>query len=144
VKIVLDTNVIISAIIGHDAAPRAILEACRRGELDLVLSKPQINEIGRVLHKPKLRTLHGMNDEDISQYLKFLGSLAELVPGTAPVEVSPDATDDYLFASAIEAKAAYLVSGDDKHVLVIKEYQGVQTISPTAFVTQNLSAKKAA
>ena len=133
-KIVIDTNVFIFAVTGKSPIIRALLDACRTGEVKLVLSKPLLRELGRVLHKPKVKNRHRMNDAQISEYIKYLADLAEVVPGTAFIDVSNDPKDQMFFACAVEAHADYIVSADEKHILSIPSFQGVKTIHPIDFV----------
>src|SRR5258706_1589520 len=142
-RIVIDTNVLISAVIGTSPQIKAVLDVCRTGQTTLVISKPLLTELGRVLHKPKLQAIHRMSDVEISRYIKTLSSFAELVPGKTLVEVTTDATDNLLFSCALEGKADYIVSGDKKHVLPVDEYRGIHTISPHDFIEQVVGAEKA-
>jgi putative PIN family toxin of toxin-antitoxin system len=123
---------------------RQLIDACYQRTVQLILSDGLVGEIGRVLHKPKLVNLHRMSDLQISRYLKTLSGIAEFVQGKTPVEVSIDPLDNILFSTALEGKAEYLISGDEKHVLSIKEFQGVHTIRPRDFVEEVLKRKKAA
>ncbi|MHB8625523.1 MAG: putative toxin-antitoxin system toxin component, PIN family [Aggregatilineales bacterium] len=140
-KIVIDTNVLISAVIRRNPTIRAVLDACRTGEVVLVLSKPLLRELGRVLHKPNLQKLHRMTDAEISEYITALSTFAEIVPGTTKLEVSKDPLDNIFFACAVEAQADYIVSGDVHHILSVPSFQGVKTISPTDFVEKILHAR---
>ncbi len=141
-KIVVDTNVLIAAILTHSPTITAVLAACRNGQVTLVVSKPLLQEIGRVLHRPKLRALHQMSDVQISHYIADLATFAEVVPGTTFVDVSPDPKDNMFFACAVEAGATYIVSGDTHHVLSIRAYQGIRTLSPADFVETVLNMRE--
>jgi uncharacterized protein len=134
VKIVVDTNVFIASVIQPASVARQVMSAIERRTVQLILSKPLIHEIGQVLHKPSLVRVHQMNDREISHYLKLISVSAEIVAGQTAVEVSADPVDNMLFATALEAGAAYIVSEDTRHVLPVREYQGVKTISPRAFI----------
>jgi uncharacterized protein len=116
-KVVIDTNVLIASMIGQSPTLRRILEGCYQHEIQLVLSKALLWEIGRVLHKPKLVRLHRMRDAQISMYLQSLAAIAEFVPGSTAITVSPDEADNALFICAVEAHADYIISGDKHHVL---------------------------
>ncbi len=137
-KIVLDTNVLISAVIKKSPTIRAVLDACRDGNITLVLSRPILQEFGRVMHKPNIQKYHQMTDAQISQYISDLSTFVELAEGTTPIEVSQDPKDNMFFSCAVESGADYLVSGDEKHILSIPVYQGVKTMSPTQFVQEVL------
>lgn len=81
---------------------------------------------------------------EIENYVAEFAGSAVVVPGTTPVQVSQDPDDDKFFACALEAQADYIVSGDEKHVLAIGTYTGIQTISPRDFVDQVLQPLKKA
>jgi putative PIN family toxin of toxin-antitoxin system len=130
VKVVIDTNIFISSVISNPDTIQALFQACRRGEIQLVLSKPLIQELGRVLHKPKIQRLHRMNDDRISQYLQSLYEGAEWVSGLSLLGVSSDPKDMMVFATALEGQVDYIVSGDQKHVLSLKSFEGIPIVSP--------------
>ena len=116
------------------------MEACQDETVQLVIAKPQLVEIGRVLHEPKIQKYLRWNDVTISSYLHDLRTFAEVVSGTTPLQVTQDPTDNMLFAAAVEADAKYLVSGDEVHVLAVGLYRGIQTVSPRVFVERVLGS----
>lgn len=128
-RIVLDTNVIVSAIISPYGAPRQIFEAWRQHRFDLLISEAIIAEVARVLRYPRLQENFRLVEADIQIVLDSLLNDAYLLEDLYEVRRSRDPDDNVFLACALEGKADYLVSGD-AHLLEIKYYYGTQIINP--------------
>lgn len=131
-RVVLDTNVVISATLICGGNEDRILRAWRRGAFELVLSPQILEEMGRVLFYEKLRELQWMTEEEIISLLHSFGQGSILIPGRLTVRASRDPEDDKFLAAAIEGRAQYVVTGD-KDLLHLKSYRGVRIITPAAF-----------
>lgn len=109
-RAVLDTNVLISALISRLGAPAALVLRWLDGEFELVVSEQLLAELSRALVYPKLQAR--ISPADSSVFIQLLRSTATV---TADSEIAPprsrDAGDDFLLALA-ESAAAILVSGD--------------------------------
>jgi putative PIN family toxin of toxin-antitoxin system len=138
-KAVLDANVFISAVLVPYGRPAQILQAWRDGRFELVISPPILAEIRRVLLYPRLQRKHGWEEADINAFLDGLRTTATIVPGHLEVTVvRDDPTDDKYVGAAVEADAAYIVSGDE-HLKTIERYQGIIVLSPAAFLRSVLN-----
>ena len=134
-KVVLDTNVIVSAFLSSRGAPAQVLEQLKREAFELLLSPAIVKEYRAALGYERVKKAHKLSDEQIQVVLEDLKALAGLVdPEKTPDVVTMDADDNILFACAIAGSADVIVSGD-AHVQAVKQYQGIQVLSPTAFVT---------
>ena len=142
--IVPDTNVIVSAGTTLESPPTEIIEAWRSGEIAVATSEPILSEVADVLTRPYFRSVAGWSQSRIDKYMDEFRQSAKIVPGITPVQVSPDRDDDMLFSCAVEAEAHYIVSGDERHVLSVGSYKGIQTISPRDFVDVILQPLKQA
>lgn len=112
-KVVLDTNVLISGLMYPQSVPGRIVSAWREARFDLVLSLDQLTEIGRVLAYTKIRKVLLWDAETIERFLKQLFLRAEVVELTEPIGNTPRDPDDApILASMISAGADYLVTGD--------------------------------
>ena len=138
-RIVIDTNVLISAALSPAGCPAQIISLWEEKVFEVLVSKPILAEFRRVFHYPHLP----FPPEKISTSLRLIQHIAVLVE---PVEelavVSADPHDDTFIACAVTGHAAYLVSGDE-HLLVLKEYRGIPILSPALFmaaVSQEVSA----
>lgn len=131
---VLDTNVIISAILIKGNIPDKILQAWREEKFELVISFQILNELSRVLFYPKIKQKKWLNDQQIEELIVSLAKASSLTPGTLVLEVIKDDPDDDKFIiAAIEQKADYIVSGD-LHLKKLKEYKGIKIVTPADFL----------
>jgi putative PIN family toxin of toxin-antitoxin system len=110
-RVVLDTNVLLSGLAYPGSVPGKLVAAWRHGALDVVLSHFILEELRRVL--PRLRQRHGLSDADIADLVDCLAFEAELVEPAQPV--APDLTDPVdlpVLGTLIASSAEYLVTGD--------------------------------
>jgi putative PIN family toxin of toxin-antitoxin system len=133
-RIVLDTNVLISALVASGTAPAQILARCQAGELELLVSPASLAELRRVLTYPRIRTRLRYTDAQIARVLAYLQHAAIVVtPTVVDHVVLDDADDDQFIALALAGEARYLVSGDD-HLLRLGQHQGITILKPAAFL----------
>lgn len=132
-KVVLDTNVIVSATLIKNSLPDKILRAWQKGKFQLIVSPEIIEEIRRVLFSKKIKNRGWMTEKEIEELLFLLERAALLSPGQLSLKViKEDPCDDKFIIAAIEQKADYIVSGD-KHLLNLKSYQEIKIVSPREF-----------
>lgn len=117
-RAVLDSNVIISALLSPNGTPAKVLRASLEGACDLVVSPLLLAELARALAYPKLRSR--ITEDEALAVIDLLQQDADLRddPAGPPPVHSPDPDDDYLIALAA-ASQAVIVSGDD-HLLGLK------------------------
>ena len=131
-KVVLDTNVLLSGLMFPDGAPGRVVAAWRQARFELVISVPQLAEIGRALAYPKIRRRLGWDDQRIEQFIRQLYIRARIVDLDATsVEVPADPDDVPILATLVAAKADVLVTGDGD-LLALRERHAIQT--PAEFV----------
>jgi len=111
VRIVLDPNVLISALLSPKGPSAEILGAWVAERFELVVSETLLAELDRVLARPKFQ--RWVSESERLEFVAELARSATVVADPpAPSSLSPDPADDYLIALAQAAGAAYLVSGD--------------------------------
>lgn len=132
-RVVLDTNVIISATLIRGGNEDQIIRAWQRGAFELVLSPQILEEIGRALFYEKLRKFRWMTEEEIAELLQALAQGSALVSGRVKVKASRDPDDDKFLAAAVEAEAGFVVTGD-RDLLDLKSYRGVRIVRPAQFL----------
>lgn len=142
-RVVLDTNVIISATLIRGGNEDQILRAWQRGSFELVLSPAILEELGRALFYEKLRQFRWMTEKEVSELLQTLAASSVVVSGRAKAKASRDPDDDKFLAAATEAEARFVVTGD-RDLLDLKSYQGVRILRPARFLTiiRRVSATK--
>jgi putative PIN family toxin of toxin-antitoxin system len=127
-RVVLDTNQHISAIIRPNGNPAQIVQLWRIGLIELAISPSMLEKFEIVVHRPRIQQRHNLSDTDIAEYLEVLKTFAVLVPWTIAVDAVPDDPDDnIIIACAIEAEADVIVSGD-QHLLSLGSYQGIPIV----------------
>jgi putative PIN family toxin of toxin-antitoxin system len=131
-KVVLDTNVVVSAVLIRGGNESHVLAAWRGGVFDLILSPQLLEELGRVLSYPKIRDARWMTEAEVVELVQILAEESILVPGHLSVTASRDPADDKFLAAAVEADADYLVTGD-KDLLTLKTYRHVKIVTPAVF-----------
>lgn len=117
-RVVLDPNVLVSAVLSRSGAPAQLVAHWLAGELEVVVSDALLAELERALGYPKLRSrVSGSEAAEIVALLREAAHLA--ADPVEPAARSPDPGDDYLIALA-EAERALLVSGDS-HLLGLRD-----------------------
>lgn len=130
-KVVLDTNVIVSALVFPGGLPETIYSPALDGEIDLVTSSPLLVELARVL-ADKFGWARSRIDRALTQLLR----VAQLVEPTVTInEVRTDPADNRVLEAAAEGKAEMIVSGD-RHLVRLKAWRGISVESPAAFVAR--------
>jgi putative PIN family toxin of toxin-antitoxin system len=131
-RVVLDSSVLISAFLTPRGTAAQLLDAAQRGVFVLCLSREIITETaGKLRSKTKLRTRYGYGEEEIEELADALAALAELVTDLPELRAVPgDPKDDPIVATAVAAKADYLVTGDRRHLLPLGTYAGIRIVSP--------------
>jgi uncharacterized protein len=133
-RVVLDTNVLISAFISNKGASAQLLAHCQAGELELLISPDAIVELRRVLTYPRVRKRLDYGDEHIDRFVALLEEIAIVItPASVERVVPADADDDKFIALALAGEAQYLVTGCD-HLLSISRFEGVTILKPAAFL----------
>ena len=128
-KIVLDTNVIVSAF-GWRGAPHRILLRCIRGDFRLHLSPALLEETTRVLAYPKLE----FSRSQIDEFIALIVEIAAVVePDFILDMVAADPSDNRVLECAISAGCRYVVTGDG-HLLDLGTLQDIQILTPDAFL----------
>lgn len=129
IKIVCDTNVYISAFL-FGGKPEEVIAIARNNEIELLISEDILAEVADVLKKK-----FGWTDEQISFTLDELRSIANLIiPDTRLKVIKNDETDNRFLECALAGGAKYLVTGDTRHLQPLKEFKGIQILSPADFL----------
>ena len=128
-RIVLDTNVLVSGLISQGSPPGDLIEAWRSGRFTLVTSTAQLIEFRRVLGYERLQKY--INQSQAKTLVETIVSVADIVDEKLPiVEFSPDPDDNVIIASAMVGDADIIVTGDKSDLLFLKEVEGVSIITP--------------
>lgn len=128
-KVVLDTNVLISALLFRRQLSW-LAEAIEQGIVAPCFTVATLQEVARVLSypkfQPKLRAV-GLTALGIMATLLNVGIVTSEEPATLLITADP--ADNMFLACAAALKPNYIVSGD-RHLLDIGEFQGIPIVSP--------------
>lgn len=131
-KVVLDSNVLLSGFARPAGMPGRIISAWDNHSFEVVISEFQLAELARVLKYPKIKKLLKWNEEQIQAFIRQLYLRVEVVDiSLVNQQVPTDPDDSPILATLIAGKADYLISGD-KDLLALKKLYPV--LSPGEFV----------
>ena len=129
IKAVLDTNVVISAIV-FGGKPRRILNLAIEGKISLFFSEPMFEEIREILGGRKFR----FTAPQLLAVERELEAISDTVYPDKSIKFMKDDPDDDVFIEcALAADADYIVSGD-KHLLDLKSYGNIKIVNVAEFV----------
>ncbi|MDN5938029.1 MAG: putative toxin-antitoxin system toxin component, PIN family [Salinisphaera sp.] len=138
-RVVLDTNVLVAALISPHGPPDAIYRAWRAARFDLVTSAAQLDELRRVSRYPKLKAIlpaHRVGTLVNNMHRAIL--IDELPPLPEKVDAT-DPNDAFLLAMALAGGADYLVTGDRRAgLLQLGKIGRARIVSPATFSTETL------
>jgi putative PIN family toxin of toxin-antitoxin system len=131
VRVVADTNVLVSALIFPGGAPEEVYRLVLEGRIELVTSRPLLAELGRVLVE-KFGWAPERAEEAVEQVIR----VAEIViPSERVSEIAADPADDRVLEAAAEGSAAVIVSGDG-HLLELGTWRGIAIRTLAAFLAE--------
>lgn len=131
-RVVLDTNILISVLIHPRSLTRQIYEGAKSGRIALVTCDAQLDEFRRVTRYPKVQRY--IKPSEAGTMLRELRALAVTIAVKESVDVSPDPANNFLFALAAAGRADYLVTGDKQDVLALGRYGNIQIVTARKFV----------
>lgn len=138
-KVVLDSNVVVSAFLVENGVPDQIVKLS--GTSFFICTCDEIiAEADRILRAERIKRRYKYEDRDVEHYLlEFLGSSIKVTELPRVDVVKDDRKDNMVFACALKANAKYIVSGDH-HLLGIKTFRNATVLTPREFLTLIQSA----
>ena len=133
-RVVIDTNLVISGIAKSKTIPYRLLEGWRRKEFLLIISIPILSEIKEVLDRKEIQAHFFLKPEDIRDLIQALSTQTIITSGALEVDIVKDDPDDNKFiAAAVERSASYIISGD-RDLLDIGDYEGIKIMKARNFL----------
>jgi uncharacterized protein len=134
VKIVLDTNVLVSAVIRPQGGAGAVLQRLRQRDFIALISRATLSELAAVLHQSRLRTKYNLTDRRIRTVLRVVVLRSELLYPQRKISICRDPKDDQLLEVAVAGKADAIVTGD-ADLLSLHPFEGIPVIPPAFFLS---------
>lgn len=126
-RVILDTNVLLSALISPHGTADQLYQAWRTGRFTLLTSEVQLEEFRRASRHERIRPI--LESAAAGTVVNELRELAVLLNELPKITISADPFDDFLFAMARAGRADYLVSGDRAGVLAIGQFEATRIVN---------------
>ncbi|ENO84782.1 putative toxin-antitoxin system toxin component, PIN family [Thauera linaloolentis] len=133
-RLVVDTNILISALLIETSLPARLILLWRQGRFDLVSSAEQLDELMRVTRYPKVR--ERLNPALAGRLINQLRELTIMTGRLPVVTACADPYDNYLLAMAEAVSADFLLTGDKRDLLSMQCHQGTRIITVRNFLEQ--------
>ena len=130
-RVVLDTNILVSALISPAGNPAAIYGAWEVGQFALLTCAEHLDKLRATLLKPRVAAL--VKPYKAGRLVNQIKKLAEDIGPLPHVERSPDPADDFLLALSEAGNADYLVTGDKSGLLALARHKATRIVSATDF-----------
>lgn len=124
---ILDTNILISALIVPGGAPDYLYQCWRMGRFRLISSEHQLEEFRRVTRYPRLQKY--IRPAAAGTMLNEIRALAQLTGPLPKIDICSDPADNFLLAMAEVSQADYLVTGDGRHLLTLKRHGATRIVT---------------
>ena len=130
-RVVLDTNVVVSAL-NFPGNERLVLELALRGRFEFYLSRFILEEVAGVLVRK-----FGWGEERTTEAVLVLETAANVIePPRLPEVIKGGHADNRVLDCAGVASAAYLITGDRRHLLPIGEHRGARIVNAPRFLSE--------
>jgi len=132
VRVVVDTNVLVSALITEKSLPAHLVTLWRGGYFELLTSKSHIAEMMRVTRYPRIRAR--LSVATAGRLINELQDVATILNILPQISLSPDPADNYLLAMAAAGPADFLITGDKRDLLALRTHAGAKIVTVREFL----------
>ena len=112
-KVVIDTNVWISALINPYGYPARLRKSFEQGLFQCIVSAPMIEELIEVLNRPRIRNKYNITTEEIEELVVLIEERSENVLLIGNIDLCRDADDNMIIETALKGQAFFIVTRDD-------------------------------
>ena len=139
-RAVVDTNILVRAVIKPSGSVGPVLLRLRHGDYTLLYAKSLLEELIDVLNRPRIRDKYQLTDQDIRAVVSLILLRGEAVAPQERITACRDPKDDQFLEVAVAGRADVIVSGD-QDLLVLHPFAGIPILPSVAFL-QMLDVEK--
>jgi putative PIN family toxin of toxin-antitoxin system len=132
-RVVIDTNILVRALIKPNGTVGPVLQRLRGGEYTLLYAPPLLEELVDVLNRPRIRHKYGLTEADIRTVVGLLLLRGEAVTPTERITTCRDPKDNKFLEVAVAGEADVLVSGDED-LRVLHPFRGIPIVTSAEFL----------
>jgi putative PIN family toxin of toxin-antitoxin system len=132
IKVVVDTNIFISAFLGSKNAKLIVRDLFTEQYL-LVMSHEQLREIKAVLQRPKFSNY--IHPHELEEFISLLNFKSFIPSNYGKINDCRDRKDNMILEAAVYGNADFIITGDED-LLVLDPYRWIRILSPVAFIKQ--------
>jgi len=133
IRAVVDTNILIRALIKPQGTVGPVLTRLRDGNYTLLYAEPLLDELVAKLALPRIRDKYHLTDDDVETVLALILLRGEPVVPQRRITACRDPKDDIVLEVAVAGEADYIVTGDDD-LLVLHPFEGIPIVGPAEFL----------
>ena len=134
IRVVIDANVFVSAILKPNSNPDKVIDLVKQCRITLALSPDILAEIRKVLLYPKIRKKLKLTTKEIGEALAQIAQAAIITSGRVRLNaIESDPDDNRYLECAVEAQADFIISGD-RHLKDLKNFQGIKIVDSATFL----------
>jgi len=138
-RVILDTNILISALITQNTYPDRIYQAWRDGQFELLCCEQLIDEIRAVSRRPAVSQL--IKSSEAGHLVNSIRGLAIMITRLPQVDIASNPNDDFLLALAQAGQANYLVTGDTRALLSLRQFGDTQIMTARDIAQETINLK---
>jgi putative PIN family toxin of toxin-antitoxin system len=131
-RVVLDTGILIAALITTETPPDKIYRAWKKKQFELITSEWQLEEFRRVSRYPKLKKF--INPVEAGQMINGIKLNAFVYQSLPTVDLCKDPDDNPILAIALESAADFLVTGDKRDLLSMHQVGVTPIVTAACFL----------
>ena len=132
-RAVVDTNILVRALIKPQGTVAPVLHRLRDGLYTLIYSDGLIEELVDVLSRPRIRDKYSVDQEVVEALLQLILAQGESAAAVRTITVCRDPKDNKVLEAGLSGRADVIVSGDED-LLVLNPFEGIPILGPKEFL----------
>lgn len=135
IRAVVDTNILVRAVIKPADSVGPVLQRLRRREYTLLISRATLDELADVLYRPRLRTKYQLSNRVLRATIRLIVLRSELIRPDRRIVACRDPRDNMFLEVAVSGRAQVIVSGDED-LLTLNPFERIPIVTPARFLAR--------